>query len=219
MLKRITLGIGAFIFGVALSTFALASADPPLVYNATTGQWMSMPAGGYVPVGAGGTGGTSASGTLLDNITGFSGTGFMSGTGAGTYTFTGAVGGTGVNGVASSLGLTSQALYLSGTYTGSGSNPYAYINAVDTGSSSGNGLVGLSVNETLRAPEAARETGRRSHRPRANRRDTWIGHRVLHWGLYRRDLRVWRRRHEHGRAGRLLSASAAWRPWIQTPLM
>lgn len=39
-------------------------------------------------VAQGGTGGTSASGTLLDNITGFSSTGFINRTGAGAYSFT-----------------------------------------------------------------------------------------------------------------------------------
>lgn len=43
-------------------------------------------------VGQGGTGGTAASGTLLDNITGFASTGFISRTGAGTYSFTGSTG-------------------------------------------------------------------------------------------------------------------------------
>jgi hypothetical protein len=43
---------------------------------------------GPLAVNKGGTGGSSASGTLLDNITGFSSTGFIKRTGAGTYTFT-----------------------------------------------------------------------------------------------------------------------------------
>lgn len=40
-----------------------------------------------VGVGSGGTGGNVASGTLLDNITGFSSTGYIKRTGAGTYAF------------------------------------------------------------------------------------------------------------------------------------
>ena len=42
---------------------------------------------GTLAVGRGGTGGGAASGTLLDNITGFSSTGFLTRTGAGTYAF------------------------------------------------------------------------------------------------------------------------------------
>jgi hypothetical protein len=44
-------------------------------------------------VGQGGTGGTSASGTLLDNIAGFASTGFLTRTGAGTYAFQSATNG------------------------------------------------------------------------------------------------------------------------------
>lgn len=40
-----------------------------------------------IPVASGGTGAATASGTALDNITGFAGTGFMSRAGAGSYTF------------------------------------------------------------------------------------------------------------------------------------
>lgn len=45
-----------------------------------------------LPVASGGTNSASASGTALDNITGFSGTGFMSRTGAGAYSFTASTG-------------------------------------------------------------------------------------------------------------------------------
>ena len=45
-----------------------------------------------VTVANGGTGTTSASGTALDNITGFSGTGFMNRTGSGAYSFVGSTG-------------------------------------------------------------------------------------------------------------------------------
>lgn len=48
---------------------------------------------GTLAVSRGGTGGGSASGTLLDNITGFSGTGFLTRTGAGTYAFQSATNG------------------------------------------------------------------------------------------------------------------------------
>lgn len=42
---------------------------------------------GTLPIANGGTNASSASGTALDNITGFSGTGFLTRTGAGTYAF------------------------------------------------------------------------------------------------------------------------------------
>lgn len=42
---------------------------------------------GVADVSQGGTGGGTASGTLLDNITGFSSTGFLKRTGSGTYAF------------------------------------------------------------------------------------------------------------------------------------
>ena len=45
-----------------------------------------------IPVASGGTNSASASGTALDNITGFAGTGFMSRTGAGAYSFTASTG-------------------------------------------------------------------------------------------------------------------------------
>ncbi len=47
-----------------------------------------------LPVANGGTGGSSASGTLLDNITGFASTGILDRTGAGTYSFLTAPSGT-----------------------------------------------------------------------------------------------------------------------------
>ena len=49
----------------------------------TGGLWN----GTTIGVAYGGTGGSAASGTLLDNITGFSGTGFLKRTGAGAYSF------------------------------------------------------------------------------------------------------------------------------------
>jgi hypothetical protein len=48
---------------------------------------------GVVPVAKGGTNAASASGTALDNITGFAGTGFLTRTGAGTYAFQSATNG------------------------------------------------------------------------------------------------------------------------------
>lgn len=56
-------------------------AGAPVFRGITTGD---LPT---IPVAKGGTGASVASGTSLDNITGFSGTGLMRRTGAGTYTF------------------------------------------------------------------------------------------------------------------------------------
>ena len=56
----------------------------------TAGTWNAT----TIAVAHGGTGGTSASGTLLDNITGFSSTGILDRTGAGAYSFLTAPSGT-----------------------------------------------------------------------------------------------------------------------------
>jgi hypothetical protein len=80
---------------------------------------------GTLGVGAGGTNCTSASGTCVDNISGFSSTGFINRTGAGTYAFTTTIGlingGTGANLTASNGGIvysTASAMaILSGTAT------------------------------------------------------------------------------------------------------
>ena len=64
---------------------------------------------GTLGVAGGGTNCAAASGTCLDNITGFSSTGFMNRTGAGAYTFTSTIGlingGTGANLTASNGGI------------------------------------------------------------------------------------------------------------------
>ena len=57
----------------------------PLLSGGGGGTGMSF---GTLGVGGGGTNCSSASGTCLDNITGFVSTGYMNRTGAGTYTFT-----------------------------------------------------------------------------------------------------------------------------------
>ena len=80
---------------------------------------------GTLGVAGGGTNCAAASGTCLDNITGFSSTGFMNRTGAGAYTFTSTIGlingGTGANLTASNGGIvysTASAMaILSGTAT------------------------------------------------------------------------------------------------------
>jgi hypothetical protein len=65
-----------------------------------------------VPVANGGSNCSTASGTCLDNITGFSSTGFLKRTGAGTYTFT-----TDPSDVTSVFGRTGAVVATSGDYT------------------------------------------------------------------------------------------------------
>lgn len=75
---------------------ALAGADIPAIALSAGGNGGTS---GVLTVAKGGTNASSASGTAVDNISGFSGTGIMRRTGAGTYTFgtgvTVAEGGTG----------------------------------------------------------------------------------------------------------------------------
>lgn len=62
----------------------------PTFQNVTVLGTLSAPAPTFstpLAVSSGGTGAATASGTSLDNITGFSGTGFLTRTGAGTYAF------------------------------------------------------------------------------------------------------------------------------------
>lgn len=91
MLKKILLA------ALWLPLMALAQTYPSPTYqnvtilgtlNVTGGPTFTSP----VPVASGGTGRSTASGTSLDNITGFASTGFMSRTGAGAYSFTASTG-------------------------------------------------------------------------------------------------------------------------------
>ncbi|SHH17157.1 hypothetical protein [Bradyrhizobium erythrophlei] len=56
-------------------------------FNGTNGMLQDCGRGFPLNVASGGTGGGTASGTLLDNITGFSSTGYMQRTGPGAYSF------------------------------------------------------------------------------------------------------------------------------------
>ena len=71
-------------------TLTLGGAPTTSLLSATsiTAGWA-----GTLAVARGGTGGGSASGTLLDNISGFAATGFLTRTGAGTYAFQSATNG------------------------------------------------------------------------------------------------------------------------------
>lgn len=71
-------GVTKKVTATQLSTFTLG--------NLTAGQvTAALPSG--LPVSAGGTGGVTPSGTLLDNLTGFAATGILNRTGAGAYSF------------------------------------------------------------------------------------------------------------------------------------
>jgi hypothetical protein len=65
-------------------TMTLGGSPTTALISATS---MTLGWTGTLAVARGGTGGGSASGTLLDNITGFSSTGYLNRTGAGTYIF------------------------------------------------------------------------------------------------------------------------------------
>ncbi len=81
-----TIGAGKVTNSMLAGSIAaskLVGTDISTVGTVTTGTWQAS----VVGVSYGGTGGGTPSGTLLDNITGFSGTGFLTRTGAGTYAF------------------------------------------------------------------------------------------------------------------------------------
>ncbi len=77
-------GGGTHIRSSTNGNIKLYYADDITPAAVTIGAWQAS----QVAVAYGGTNCTSASGTCLDNITGFSSTGFIKRTGAGTYTFT-----------------------------------------------------------------------------------------------------------------------------------
>ena len=85
MIKRILIAV---LFAPLL---ALAQTYPsPTVQNLTVLGTLTAPAPTFtspLPVASGGTGSATASGTALDNISGFSGTGYVKRTGAGAYSF------------------------------------------------------------------------------------------------------------------------------------
>lgn len=93
----VTVSQGDLLFGSATNTYARLSKDVSATrYLSNTGAsnnpaWAQINLAngvtGTLPVGNGGTNCSVASGTCLDNITGFSATGLVRRTGAGTYTF------------------------------------------------------------------------------------------------------------------------------------
>ncbi|PXX15858.1 hypothetical protein C7399_109193 [Paraburkholderia tropica] len=72
---------------VLASASVFAQSYPSPTYNNLTVQGTVTLTNHPLAVSSGGTGAASASGTTLDNITGFSGTGFLTRTGAGAYAF------------------------------------------------------------------------------------------------------------------------------------
>jgi hypothetical protein len=87
------------------------------VTGSITAQNLTFNWSGTLAVGRGGTGGGTASGTLLDNITGFASTGFLTRTGAGAYAFQSAT-----NGITNANLAQSAAWTLKGNATASTAN-------------------------------------------------------------------------------------------------
>ncbi|WP_175803696.1 hypothetical protein [Burkholderia ambifaria] len=81
-MKNIFAGLLALICSAAL-----AQSYPSPTYNNLTVQGIATLTAHPLGVSSGGTNSATASGTALDNITGFSSTGFLTRTGAGTYSF------------------------------------------------------------------------------------------------------------------------------------
>lgn len=109
----ITAGSASLIVGTTPIT---AGTNTRILYDnaGVLGEYSS------VPVAVGGTGGTAASGTLLDNITGFAGTGFLTRTGAGAYAFQ-----------STTNGITNANLAQAAAYTLKGNNSGALGNVSD----------------------------------------------------------------------------------------
>lgn len=80
-MKNIFAGLLALVCSAAL-----AQSYPSPTYNNLTVQGIATLTAHPLAVSSGGTNSATASGTALDNITGFSGTGFLTRTGAGGRT-------------------------------------------------------------------------------------------------------------------------------------
>ncbi len=103
-----------------------------------TGYGITSP----LPVAQGGTAASSASGTALDNITGFSSTGFLTRTGAGSYAFQSATNGISLGNIAQSSANT-----MLGNWTGSTANVVANLmpSCPDTGGNHLNYILGTGI--------------------------------------------------------------------------
>lgn len=123
-----------------------------------------------LPVGNGGTNCAAASGTCLDNITGFASTGFLTRTGAGTYAFQSATNGITLGNIAQSGANT-----MLGNWTGStanvaanampscadsGGNHLNYVSGtgITCGTGLGNGITGLTGDVTATGPGSVAAT-------------------------------------------------------------
>ncbi|WP_157646738.1 hypothetical protein [Burkholderia ubonensis] len=75
------------VLALLLASTSFGQSYPSPTYNNLTVQGTATLTSHPLAVSSGGTGVSSASGTALDNITGFSSTGFLTRTGAGAYAF------------------------------------------------------------------------------------------------------------------------------------
>ena len=100
-----------------------------------------------LPVAQGGTNAAAASGTALDNITGFSSTGFLTRTGAGTYVFQSATGGITNANLANST--------ISGVSLGGTLGTLTFGTHLAAGGSSYNGSAGVTISTDATAANTA----------------------------------------------------------------
>ncbi len=125
------------------STGGNLTATPP--WSSITGTPTTLTGYGItspLPVAQGGTAASSGSGTALDNITGFSSTGFLTRTGAGAYTFQSATNGITLGNIAQSASDT-----MLGNWTGSPATVVANAmpSCADTGGNHLNYVLGTGI--------------------------------------------------------------------------
>jgi len=133
-----------YYHGSSNARLAAGSQYQALVMGSSDPAWGALNLGqsaavtGTLGVGNGGTGGSSASGTLLDNITGFSSTGFIERTGAGAYSF---VSSTGSGNVVLATSPTLTTPIAAALYGGSSAGSTLTLQSTSAGSPSGDEIL------------------------------------------------------------------------------